>query len=163
MSLRRVAVINSAHGLMGHVFITSFVTNYSSLKDYSPLTDKKRVYSIIKIRLSGMRIIAKIKGVDSRNDAEKLRGIVLFAGESKFPVLNEGEFFHSELEGMRVVSNQGFEYGVIKGCYNFGAGDVVEITLRNSTKTILFPFDNDFFPFVSRKDKVVTLVLPEII
>ena len=163
MGLEQVAVITSAHGLNGEIYLISYVSDYLSLKYYSPLTDKEKEYYITSIRPHGKKIIAKIKNINSRTEAELLKNTPLFTDKSKFPSLNSEEFFSNDLKNMKVILEDETEYGTIKDCYNFGAGEIVEITLRDSSKTILLPFNKDCFPTINKANKIATLILPKII
>src|SRR5665811_709391 len=51
--------------------------------------------------------IVKFAGVESRTDAEGLRGLVLQVPAAELPELDEGEFYSFELEGLEVRSLDG--------------------------------------------------------
>ena len=36
--------------------------------------------------------------------------------------------------------------GVVKGIFNFGAGDLIEVEFLNRLKTQIYPFTKEFFP-----------------
>ncbi|MBQ4875418.1 MAG: 16S rRNA processing protein RimM [Rickettsiaceae bacterium H1] len=163
MRLKEVALITSPRGLKGEISLVCYLSDYLSLKNYSPLTDKENEYWITSVNMLGKRLIAKVKNIDSRTEAEKLRGRVLFADSVKFPVLDSDEFFPDDLLNMKIKLKDGKDYGIIKQCYNFGAGEIIEITLHDSCKTIMLPFDKNYFPNLDKSSKIAVLNLPETI
>lgn len=161
--LKKVASITTAHGLLGCVRLRCFLDSYLSLLECSPLTDGSVDYHIDGIKLCGKKIIAKISHINSRSEAELSRNIDLLTNKDKLPILEEGEYFANDLINMQVILQDNTNYGVIKQFYNFGAGEIVEITLQNSTKTSLLPFNKAYFPLINKDNSTATLVLPDII
>lgn len=160
MLLERVASIVSAHGLAGELSLISYVANYSSLKEYSPLTDKTVDFNIINIRSVGGRVIAKIEHVNSRTEAEHVVGVDLFTERNKFPQLDFDDFFLHDLINISLVLEDGQEYGVIVGCYNFGAGELVEVRLKDEmAQTIFLPFNKQHFPLIKKGCVLTTVIL----
>ena len=94
----------------------------------------------------------KLKGVETRNDAELLREKMCYAKEEDLETLAENEFYFEDLIGAEVVSEKGEKIGTLEDIEQFGAADVIVIRERN----ILFsvPFINSVFKHVE-KGKVV--------
>ncbi len=164
MQLKHVATIGAAYGLTGETLLFSYVEEYSSLKKYSPLQDNNgKHYNISTIRKSGKKIIARFEEIKSRTEAEQLRNTLLLAEREKLPSLAKDEFFSHDLIGFTVILENKAKYGTISNFYNFGAGNIVEINLNDSQKTVLLPFEDQYFPIIIPDNKTVTIMSPDII
>lgn len=144
-----LAVIGGAHGTGGEVRIKSFTGDPLALKDYGLLYDKAgRSYRIKSLRPGKTVVIARLEGVDSRNAAEALNGTELFIDRSRLPEdLEEDEFYQDDLIGFAVVDETGEEIGKVMAFFNFGGGDLVEITM-NGRKNQFIPFSRVAVPQV---------------
>ncbi len=99
-------------------FLTEFSTLYK--KDGSPL-------EIERARVQKSMVVMKIKGCDSVEQAQKLRGTVLFMDREDVE-LEEGSYFIQDLVGMRVEdAASGRVYGVITQVSETGANDVYHV------------------------------------
>ena len=76
--------------------------------------------------------------ITDRNGAEAARGTELSVPRSALPPLDEDEFYHIDIIGLRCVSDQGEELGKLFAIYEFGAGDVIEIE-RPGGKKFMVP------------------------
>ncbi|MEM6582882.1 MAG: ribosome maturation factor RimM [Pseudomonadota bacterium] len=63
-------------------------------------------------RAHGKGLIAHIPGVDDRTMAETYRGLEVSAPATELPALDSGEFYWSQLEGLRVWCRSPAELGV---------------------------------------------------
>jgi 16S rRNA processing protein RimM len=61
----------------------------------------------------GRRFLLKFEGICSLEQAEKLRGATLLVHEEDLPSLQEGEFFSSDLVGIRAFDTQGRYFGTV--------------------------------------------------
>ena len=71
--------------------------------------------------------IARIAEVTDRNAAEAMRGTELTVPRSALPPLEDGEYYHTDLLGLPVVSTEGETLGTVIAIDDFGAGDVIEV------------------------------------
>ncbi|AQS40751.1 MAG: Ribosome maturation factor RimM [Candidatus Tokpelaia hoelldobleri] len=153
-----LAVIGSAHGTGGEVRIKSFTGDPLALKHYGTLYDKAgRSYRIKSLRPGKTVVIARLEGVDSRNAAEALKGTELFVDRSQLPEnLEEDEFYQDDLIGFIVVDETGEEIGRVKAFFNFGGGDIVEITM-SGRKNQFIPFSRAAVPQVDIAGKRIVV------
>lgn len=157
-----VAVIAGAHGVRGDVRIKSFTADPEGLAAYGPLTDKTggREFRITVMGLARGLLRAHIKGVDDRNAAEALAGVELYIERGLLPDLEEDEFYHSDLIGVKAVLDDGSNYGVVCALHDFGAGDVIEIALT-AGGTVILPFTRAVVPSVDPEVGIVVIAPPE--
>ncbi|HKZ46410.1 MAG TPA: ribosome maturation factor RimM [Thermodesulfobacteriota bacterium] len=69
-------------------------------------------------------ILASIKGYKDRNRAGELAGYDVFVEKASLPMLPEGEYYHFQLEGMEVITDEGKKIGVATSVLLTGSNDV---------------------------------------
>lgn len=131
-----LAVIIGAHGVTGEVRLKLFCETLDSLKQHKSFNGGKLTLKSVKPHKMGA--IARIAEITDRNGAEAARGTELTVPRAALPPLDEGEFYHIDIIGLRCVSDNGEELGKIFAIYEFGAGDVIEIE-RASGKKFMVP------------------------
>jgi 16S rRNA processing protein RimM len=126
-----LAVITGAHGVTGEVRLKLFANDLSGYRSFNngSLT--------VKSLRNG---IARFAEVPDRNAAERLRGTELTVPRSALPPLEEGEYYHTDLLGLPVVSTEGSPLGIVIAIDDFGAGDVIEVE-RPDKKRFMVPMN----------------------
>lgn len=157
--------IGAAHGIRGEVRIQSFCADPLDIKAYGPLTTDKDepAIEILSARVSKNMVIARLKGVDDRNAAEKLNGRKLFVARDKLPAEDdEDDFYHADLIGLEVRNGEGRVMGKIVSIPDFGAGDLIEFRDLDGEATLV-PFTRTNVPEVNvTEGYVVVLPMEEI-
>ena len=127
-----LAVIIGAHGVTGEVRLKLFCESLDSLRQYKTFNDGGLTLNAVKPHKMGA--IARFAEIADRNGAEAARGTELTVPRSALPELEEDEFYHMDIIGLRCVSDNGEELGKIFAIYDFGAGDVIEIERAGGKK-----------------------------
>ncbi len=78
-------------------------------------------------RLQGRIVLAKLAGVETREDAEAYIGDKIYIRPEQLPALGEGEYYWSDLIGMEVESVQAEALGRVDEMLETGADDVMVI------------------------------------
>ena len=156
-----VARIGAAHGVRGAVKLWPFTDDPLAVMDYGPLTTKDgaRQFEVTHARPAKDHLVATLKGVATREDAERLNGIELYVAREKLPETDEGEYYHADLIGLAAVTSTGEPLGRVAAIHNFGAGDIIEIA-PPSGPTLLLPFTNAIVPTVDLAGGRVVIELP---
>jgi 16S rRNA processing protein RimM len=103
-----MGVITSPHGIRGQVKIKSFTEQPEKLAAYKGLADRNgRTYQITVHSRTNEMLVASVKGVDNRNDAERLRNTELCVPRSTLPKLADGDYYHEDLAGLSVSQGAG--------------------------------------------------------
>lgn len=156
----KVAVISSAHGIRGELKLRPFLEN-DSLLIGRPLRDSSGAsYTFQRTGHAGDLLIVRAEGVSDRNKAETLKEKELFLERSALPPTGNEEFYQHELVGLAVHDESGECLGEISAVNNFGAGDVIEITLKTGENE-LYAFNSKTFPLVDVGNKRAVLKKPE--
>jgi 16S rRNA processing protein RimM len=91
-------------------------------------------------------LVARLAGVSTREAAETLKGVELFARRDQLPPPNDDEFYYDDLVGLEAVDAQGAPLGRIVSLMNYGGGDVLEIAPAQGGETLLLPFTKRVAP-----------------
>ncbi|MCO5132384.1 MAG: ribosome maturation factor RimM [Xanthobacteraceae bacterium] len=144
-----IARIGAAHGVRGAVKLWTFTEDPFAVLDYGPLStrDGARQFEVGHARQAKDYLVATLKGVTTRDDAEKLNGLELYVPREKLPPAGEGEYYHADLIGLAAVAPDGAPIGRVVAIHNFGAGDVIEIAPPRGA-TLLLPFTDAVVPTV---------------
>ena len=157
-----VARIGAAHGVRGAVKLWTFTEDPFAVKHYGPLSTKDgaRQFEVMEAREAKGHLVATLKGVATRDEAERLNGVELYVAREKLPATQEDEYYHTDLIGLAAVTTADQPLGRVVAIHNFGAGDIIEIA-PPAGATLLLPFTNAVVPTVDLKSGHVVIELPE--
>lgn len=128
--------IVGTHGIKGEVRIEPWCDSPEFLCAFKKLylDEKGQTFIEVKSRPHKNITLAKIKGVDTIEAAEKLRGKIIYINRDDI-TLDEGVNFVQDLIGLEVKdAENGTVYGKITDVLRTGANDVYEITDSNNKK-----------------------------
>jgi 16S rRNA processing protein RimM len=157
-----VARIGAAHGVRGAVKLWTFTEDPLAVKHYGPLTTKDgaRKFEVATAREAKGHLVATLKGIATREEAERLNGIELYIAREKLPATDDDEYYHADLIGLAAVSAANEPIGRVTAIHNFGAGDIIEIAPPHGP-TMLLPFTNAVVPTVDLAAGRVVIFLPD--
>ena len=157
-----IARIGAAHGVRGAVKLWSFTEDPLAVKAYGPLVTKDgaRQFEVTHAREAKGHLVATLKGIATREDAERLNGLELYIAREKLPATDEDEYYHADLIGLAAVTPANEPLGRVIAIHNFGAGDIIEIA-PPSGATMLLPFTNAVVPSVDVAAGRVVIELPD--
>ena len=157
-----VGKIVKTYGTKGLVKFISYCDKPSSILNYEPVileSTKEKLYFDLNNKKNNPPqknlFIAKISSSKSIETSLKLIGKKLLADKEKFNACKKNDFFYSDLEGCSVINLNSKLIGKISGVFNYGAGDILEITRYNDNSTILITFNKNNFPKISVEEKFV--------
>lgn len=146
-----LGVVVGPHGVRGEFKVKVFTAAEASISAYGPLSDElgQRTLDIGVVRVAkpGL-VVARAPQVRSREDAERLKGVKLFAPRDRLPPPDEGEFYIEDLVGLIALSDAGRPLGRVAAVHNFGAGDILEIRMEGAP-ALLAPFTLRAVPIVA--------------
>lgn len=144
-----LGVIAGAHGLDGAVLIRSFTADPAAIGSYGKLADAegKRTFQVKVRRVTTKGVVAKLEGLSDRTAAEGLKGVKLYIARDALPEPDEDQVYVADLIGLRVEDKDANVLGTISKMDNYGAGDVMEVTLATGG-SLLLPFTKAAVPVV---------------
>ena len=159
-NLLRVGVISSTHGVRGEVKVyptTDDVNRFKSLKNV--ILDNGREHmdlEIQRVKFFKNMVILKFKGFDSIDDIEKYKGKDLLITRDQAVELGPDENFIVDLIGLRVITDNGEEFGTLTDVIKTGANDVYEVKTAEG-KEVLFPAIKECVLNVDLTEGIVTV------
>ena len=123
-----VGHIIGIQGVKGWVKVFSDTSPRENILNYSPWkieTGEKIMNVAVNGRLHGKNVIAQIDGVEDRDLAAELIGSKIYIEPGQLPKLTEGEYYWSDLIGMKVESLESEPLGTVETMMETGANDVM--------------------------------------
>lgn len=156
----RVGTIASTHGVRGEVKVfptTDDVSRFKKLKQCYLDTGRERLsLEVESVKFFKQFAILKFKGYDNIDDIAKYRGKDLLVDRSHAVKLKKDEYFIADLIGLKVVTDEGEDFGTLKDVMLTGANDVYVIE-DAAGKEYLFPVIRECVLDVDLEKGVITV------
>lgn len=127
----QVGVIASTHGIRGEVKVfptTDDVNRFKELKCVILDTGKETLpLEVEGVKFFKQFVILKFKGIDDINEIERYKKCPLLVERKDAVPLEEGEYYIADMIGMKVETEEGQDFGVLKDVIETGANDVYVI------------------------------------
>jgi 16S rRNA processing protein RimM len=156
-----VARIGAPHGIRGAVKLWTFTEDPLAVMSYGQLKTKDggRSYEVATAREAKGHLVATLKGVATREDAERLNGVELYIPRDQLPDTDDDEYYHADLIGLAAVDTADKAIGRVIAIHDFGAGTIIEIAPPEGN-SLLLPFSNAVVPIVDIKGGRVVIEMP---
>jgi 16S rRNA processing protein RimM len=144
-----MGVFGAPQGVRGEVRVKSLTGDPRAIGAYGPLTDKHRARTFVFESLRPLKddmLVARLAGVSSREAAEALNGVEIFARRDQLPPPSADEFYYDDLIGLEAVDTAGAKVGRVVSLMNYGAGDILEIAPAHGGEPLLLPFTKRVAP-----------------
>jgi 16S rRNA processing protein RimM len=123
------------------------------------LGEERRVYTVRSARLHQGHALVRLAGIETRNDAEPWRDAYVYVALEDAIPLEEDEYYHHQIEGLRVRTTKAEDLGRVVEVLQTGANDVWVVRGRGGE--VLIPALKDVILGVDLDAGVVTVALPE--
>ncbi len=155
--------IDNTHALKGELKVRNYSNNskrFEELKNI--LVDVKGNY--VEYAIEGVRyqkdiVLLKLKGVDTIEDAEKLKGLSIYIKREDAPKLNDDEYYIADLLGAEVYEGDTL-LGVLDNIFTAGAADVYVIKAKGK-EDLLLPALKSVILETDVKNKIIRVSVPE--
>jgi 16S rRNA processing protein RimM len=123
--------IGKVHGIEGWLKLSSFTSPAENILNY-PLLKAEIAQSWTELEIDQSRpqansLLVHFKGYDTPEVARTLTGLELSVDREELPDLETGEFYWYQLQGMKVVNQQGDLFGQVIQMLETGANDVLVV------------------------------------
>ncbi len=156
----RVGVISSTHGVRGEVKVfptTDDPKRFKKLKTVMLDTGREKLtLNIEQVKFFKNMVILKFKEFNDINEIEKYKGKDLLINRDQAVKLAPNENFIVDLIGLKVVTDEGVEFGTLKDVMETGANDVYIID-GNDGKEYLFPAIKQCILNIDLEEGVITV------
>ena len=158
----QVGVITQTHGIRGEVKVFPTTDDAARFKKLKKVTldngKERRELEIASVKFFKNLVILKFKGIDNINDVEKYKKAPLYVTREDAVPLGENEYFIADLIGLKVVSDEGENLGVLDDVLQTGANDVYVVKCDDGEE-ILVPAIKDCVKNVDIEGNEITLHL----
>jgi len=151
--------IVAAQGILGWVKIQTYTEYLDGLLDYDKWylgNDKLpwREVEVLEANVHGKVLVARLPDINDRTAAEKCKGLLVAVPRESLPEQEEGEYYWSDLVGLRVVNLADETLGTVDSLLETGANDVLSVRDEQG-KEMLIPFIASVIQHVSLKEKTI--------
>jgi 16S rRNA processing protein RimM len=162
--LYAVGSVVKAIGVAGEIVVqpmTDFPARFRTLrllwlgKDSGSVAEAVVEKAVVSAR--GIRL--KLKGIDDRDAAERIRGKILFVDEAHRAKLPKGQYFVHDVLGLVVREEGGSDLGTVADVLRYPASDVYVV--RGDRGEILIPAVKEFVRSVDLGTRTMTVRLIE--
>ncbi len=133
--------IAAPFGIKGWVKVQTFSDDPGALLEFDSWRigrgEQQRDYAVSDSQDHSNTLVAKLEGVNDRDQAFALRGLEVSVPREALQAPAEGEFYWADLIGLVAVNRQGIELGRVDSLMETGAHDVLVI---KGNKEHLIPF-----------------------
>ncbi|MCY3573197.1 MAG: ribosome maturation factor RimM [Chloroflexi bacterium] len=131
---------------------------YIYLADKQSSSARERV-ELLRLRFNKTYALLSLSGYARREQAEALRGKLVYCDLEQLPPLDEGEYFLFQLHGLQVIAD-GVEIGRIRDVLETGANDVYILESADYGE-LLIPAHEETIEQIDFASGVIHMSLPE--
>jgi 16S rRNA processing protein RimM len=158
-SLVEVGEIVGAFGVLGWVKVRSFTDPPANILNYIPWalgsSEAPRSAKLVEGRPQGVAVVARLQGVEDRDQAIALKGTRILVPRQCFPDASPGTYYWADLIGLDVLTVAGVALGKVRGLLETGANDVLDV---KGERDRLIPFVvGEFVKNVDLAESLITV------
>lgn len=164
MNRLEVGKIINTHGLRGEVKVVTWTDYPEVFEEIAYVWVKQRGgeerLDIKNIKYQKNNIIVKFSQINSIEEAEAYKNLILLADREQMPPLPEGMNYIVDLIGLEVVDENGERIGEIADVLNTGANDIYDVK-REGKRNLLLPVIDDCVLRIDMENRRVTVHIME--
>ena len=153
-----IGQIVNTFGIKGQVKIVPFtddITRFDELKEiYVEKKNELKLFQIEQVNYKKNMVILKLKGIETVEEAEKLRNCYLKIDRKDAKKLPKDTYFIVDLLGLDVYTDEGKLLGKVDDIYNAGSSDIY-VVKDELGKQILLPAIKDVLKEVDLENKKI--------
>ena len=155
-NLLNVGFINNVRGLKGEIKVIHYCDEKEQFSDIKNIIIENKTYEIEYVKFHKEQVILKLKGINTIEEAEKLKSKDIYADRDELPELLEGQYYIADLIGFEAHTDKGEVIGKITDVIVSTASDLFQIQ-KDDGKTVLVPNIPEFVPEISLADKKIVV------
>ncbi len=155
--------IDNTHALKGEMKVRNYSDNPKRFEELKSILVLNRgeyeEFDIENVRYQKDIVLLKLKGIDSIEQAEKLKGLSIYIKREDARTLDEGEYFIADLLGSEVYEGDTL-IGTLEDIFTAGAADVYVIK-RKGKDDLLLPALESIVLETDVENKKIKVAIPE--
>lgn len=157
-----IGQIVNTFGIKGQVKIVPFtddITRFDELKEiYVEKKNELKLFQIEQVNYKKNMVILKLKGIETVEEAEKIRNCYLKIDRKDAKKLPKDTYFIVDLLGLDVYTDEGKLLGKVDDIYNAGSSDIY-VVKDELGKQILLPAIKDVLKEVDLENQKIIVHL----
>ena len=125
--------IGGPYGIKGWVHVQSYTSPLEKLLKYREWTlatayqsvAEGTLYKVAESRPQGDGLVARFEGIEDRDRAAKLQGLIIHVSRSVLPKLRQKEYYQADLIGFGVTNLEDVQLGKVSHFVETPGGDVM--------------------------------------
>ena len=155
-----IGQIVNTFGIKGMVKIKPFTDDINKLdkfkKIYIKKENTKKEYQIEEVKYHKQMVLMKLKGINTPEEADLLRGSYLIINREDEEPLEEGTYYIVDLLESEVYTDEDVLLGKLEDIYNTGSNDIY-VVKDELGKQVLLPAISDVIKNIDIKNKKITV------
>ena len=147
-------------GIKGSIKVLSLSDNDKRFSLGNNIYIEQKKYTIIDVKQSKENFLITLDTIKNANQADSLRGKLIKVYLEDISPLESGNYYHFQLLGLHVFTEESKYLGDLKDIINTGANDIYIISLDNS-KEILLPAISDVVIKIDLNKKHMIVKIPK--
>ena len=151
------------HGLQGdlHIFLdTDQPEAYETMESvFVEIRQKLVPFFIDHLQIRENKAIVKFEHINSLEEAEKLKGNLLYLPLELLPPLSSDQFYYHDVIRYMVIDDSGREIGQIMNIFEVNGNDLFAVDHKGTE--ILIPVQEDFILRVDHEKNQIHMQLPD--
>lgn len=154
----RVGKIVNTHALKGEVRVYPYTDHADRFNEIKSLyiNESENEIKILGVKYIKNMVILKLDGINTIEEAEKLRDSFLFIDKKNARKLEEDEHRIADIIGFKVYDTAGEEVGVLEEVLQYNANDVYVIK-SSDDKKYMIPGIKRFIPIVDEANSRIVI------
>lgn len=151
-----IAKVLKPQGVKGELKLEIYIKDDNSFyKGLKTVNIGSKEYEVISCSVRQGYGYITLKGVIDRTQAEDFRNKLVIVNKDNGPQLQEGEYFTQDMLGIKVVDENGKDYGTVVDIEQYGAADVYVV--HGKMGSLSFPFIKALIIDVDLQTKTLTV------
>ncbi|WP_165445388.1 ribosome maturation factor RimM [Bacilliculturomica massiliensis] len=156
----KIGQITNAVGIKGELRVYPYVSDPRRFSEIEELYVEMERRTVTGVRFMKNMVVLRLAGVDTRNDAEAMKGKDLFLDREEMWEMEDDSYLIGDLIGTAVFSEDGEAVGRLVNVVQNSSQDLYEIQ-QESGKRFLLPAVKEFILDVNTAEKRMTVKLIE--
>ncbi|MDX9714598.1 MAG: ribosome maturation factor RimM [Dissulfurispiraceae bacterium] len=162
--LAEIGMVSREWGLRGELLLKLFDFEIAELDSIDRIifgADHEKFGKLCSVRQHKGQALVKIEGIDSPEDAKKLRGAKVSAYVNEKPALPEGVYLYSQIIGLEAKDPDGTVLGKVVDIIRTGSNDVYVVD-DDKGQELLVPAIKDVVRQIDLEKRLIVVAMQEI-
>lgn len=153
-----VGKICNTHGVRGNIKLIPWTDYPEVFDDLEYITVENVRYNIKDVKYQKSNIILKLQGINTVEDAEKMRDLIAYCEDSQLEELPDNTYYIADLIDCQVYEGE-TSIGKVTDVFSAGGADLYEIKGQGSP--VYLPAIKENILSVDIQNKIIKVKLPE--